>query len=374
MAFVLLFLTVSGGLSDVGTFSAATAVTAPIAMFLVFRYVEWISLATDPVKAFSESTSVAITGFILACPFIYWGLAGWIRDHLFIKLLLIYKPFEIISDLIVTLHAARNKRLIALISAYVRLFGVIALSILFVYGLKIKPLHGVVVALLTSYVTTFLLYDMPILRRFGLFILPNASESVNYIRFNFSYGLLNLAVTLNSSMPRYFLAFQQDLKSLGLYSLLYQVAATGVNIIQYPLSIKVKAVYRLIRENIYKIRVSLVLGAMLTLSACVGSALGWIPSLQPNVGGWGRILYIVLIGFMFLPLLLRGALITSAIGAARGEKLYSILATSMVISIFIVGASYRFGTAEGGLVLACAYVSASSIVTSWYLLPRLAGA
>jgi hypothetical protein len=371
-ASVLLFLTVAGGLKEVGIYSSATAVTAPIATFLIFRSVEWISMSESYAKAFSIATVFAAGSFLLASPVVYLILEKWVQDFLFLKLILLYKPLEIISDMLMIVYTASGNKRLALYSIYSKFSLAAALTFIFIRISHISPLRSAAFALLIAFFAVILCYDWRNIRQKKLYASMEAKEVFAYVKGNIGYGFLSMAVSVNSSMPRYFLISQSDMSKLGLFSLLYQLAATLVNILQYPISIKVAKVSGFIKSHAVEIKKyvsSLMLIFVMAAVVAMAAYHGEKDIFMMREFRW--VLYPAIICLMFVFLLIRGIMVTAVIGLRKGDMLYAIIIGSIVLSALMSTLFLEFSGKWAGIVTCGLYVILSSSITTWLLLNRV---
>jgi hypothetical protein len=287
-------------------------------------------------------------------------------------MLIFYKPLEMTSDMLVVAYTSNGNRRSGLVSVYSKLLLVIIFTTCSVYIFHWDPLKCAAGSLLTSYAIVLLCYDLKLVHNKNMWSKVDYMEIKGYVSENVGYGTLNLLMSLNSSMPRYFLIYQSNMAKLGLFSLLYQVAATTVNVMQYPISVKVRGVSEFFRQNASKIRKGMELSGLIFIFACVLLVL-----FMPN----GKDIFLnkhaqlvlcpLLVLMMFLPLFLRGTTITAAIGLNCATGLYQILGLSILGSSILTMSFLKLSGPWAGTLSCGLYVIASSFITAWALLIRI---
>jgi hypothetical protein len=368
-AFALIFLTLAGGLESVGRYSSVTAVTAPLVMFLSFRNVEWMSLSSDKKMAFSTAVSVAFVGFSFAAPLVYVEMDPLIGDNYFLASLLVFKAIEIISEMLVVVYTTSGFKKMALISIYAKLACAALLSVTFVFILKMQVLRGVAAAMLVSYLGVISIYDYKNIRSMSLFSVPRLGSFIEYVRKNFGYGALNMAISVNSSMPRYFLIYRADMTSVGAFSLMYQIAATMVNVIQYPVSVKVVRVSAMVEKWVRPIKVAILSVGIIAIVTLTITSMLTDGGASTRFGRW--LLYGLLIALMFLPLVIRGGVLTAAIGCGKTRRLYGVVVVSMATAVISAVIFKLIVSGQSDLYACVVYVVISSCVSAWQLANRL---
>lgn len=371
MGYVMLFLTVFGGLQDVGSYSAVTAMTAPVAMFLMFRYVEWIALAGNKVAAFSVSVLVAVGGFIVAAPLIYAVLSGVTENGVFLVFLIAWKPLEIFGDFFISYLISCGDKRGAIRSVVCKLLGVVALSMLGVLaGFDNFPLL-ISWALFLGFVFVVVFHDLRIVRRKKSFVMPGWRGIVDYVRSNFKFGLLGVLVSVNSLVPRYYLMAAGDIAMLGLFSLLYLVAASAVNLLQYPISLKAAEIKNFFCDRIYLFDyVPAMLGAVLILMTIVG--MFFSVNVRDGVSGLMGVLVVLFFSaLMFLYLLFRGLSLSLAIAANRADFVYVFVVFSALSGFLFSLIVWFFNSEISDIFLSSYFVIVSSFVAGALLLRRV---
>lgn len=363
MGYVIAFLSFFGGLSELGSYSAVTSVTAPLAMFFMFRYVEWIALSEDKALAFSVSVSIAVTGFVVFSPIVFYLLSGVVDSGLFLFLMLAFKPLELFSDFYVAMLVSRGERRAAFFSIVLKLSGVIFIStVALLFGFENFPLV-VAVALFASFLFVFLFYDLPCVVRNKIFILYGKSSAIEYLGRNFMFGVQGLLISFNSVAPRYYLIAVGDMRLLGLFTLIYQIAASIVNVIQYPISIKISGIrnFLLSKLRLMDIITGVFFCVLLGLVSSVMLWGGYDYNHSSSLIGIASIIVAVLVMFIFLTY--RGLLLSLVIATGQASRNYLVIVFSFFVAILVsslIGSSsYQISPFAVSLV----FVIVSSFVT-----------
>lgn len=365
MAYVLFFLFFFGGLSQVGIYSAITAVTAPLAMFCSFRYVEWIALHENKSYGFSLSVSAASVIYMLLAIPSFFVMQLFVDDWRLLFLLFIYKLIEMICEFYMALLASRGEVYASAISVCARFILVAVLSLTGVALGFEDGLWIIIGALLISYAIVFIFLDMPRLMKENDFIICDIASLFSYVVSNFRYGLLGAAVSVNSVLPRYFFTYLGDMKVLGLFSLVYQVAATVVNVAQYPVSIGASHIKAYFQENYRFFRFSIVavaVFALAILSVCT------LPSLNQHnwIGGkfYNYLVLALCAGAMFIFLMYRGILFSVAIASGGAKHLQWLVLVAGGFALLTMSVVWYLSLVSSSFLIGCLYVSFSSFFSA----------
>lgn len=329
MSYVMLFLLTRGGTKALGEFSAIVSITAPICMFLMFRCVESIALAQDKKREYSILLIGATTIFLTLSPLFYLAAQYLGVNPLFSLLILAFKPLEMAAELTTTAFMASERKNWAARSMLIRTAGVVAISLLFTLATDLSPLTTVGIALFFSYSAVFLLYDFRRLRSSDLLGLFGVLQIARYLMRNFGLGALNFSISFNSSMPRYVLAEQAGLATLGTFALMHQIASTLVNIVQYPVSLQAANVLFFVRRHAKLFRAICLTGIAAASLGLILALTAVAPELIPEALTYR---YIALVGvltlFMLLALMTRGIILTALIASQRHLKMYLLIVAS----------------------------------------------
>ncbi|WAT83479.1 hypothetical protein [Delftia acidovorans] len=361
----IVFISIQGGVSELGKFSAVTSILAPLVMFVTFRYVEFINAAADKFKAFSEIFWVG--GCLYAIAAVLVGLFLWVYDSMGIAfyifaLVAIYKIFELFNDLLTTtLFAVGQKRLaISVIAA--KVLAIVVLSIVWHWLVGLSALNTMCAALVSGFIGCFLLIDLPICVRYHLMHKTNFSEMMNFIKKNIGLGFFNLLISLNSTLPRYYILYFGDFYQLGLYTLIYQISATAVNIVQYPISVKVEAIAKIFRVR-PGVEWRLFLGQFFGVALLLAG--GFLSQSLP-------IVYAGLASLaMFVGLSIRGIFITACLGLGVVRDYVQTLVISILAGVVFLAVFELIHFDGSRLLLSFIYVLISSAVTSLILIKRI---
>lgn len=372
MAYVLLYLSYFGGLNSVGVFSAITAVTGPLAMFASFRYVEWMALHGDKNYAFSISISAAIFIYFILALFAYFILIKIDCDLVVLLLLVTYKPFEMIGEFYASSLISKGDVNGAVLSVVSRLILIIIFSLL---GLLYKfgsVLLIIAASLIVSHIFVLALNDFPKIIRKRHFVVITVHDILGYISNNFKYGLLSAIISFNSSLPRYFLTYIGDMEILGLFSMIYLVAATAVNILQYPVSVKIVQIRDYLIGNLYLIRLVFLIQSVVLLFLLILSGAPYL-----NIHDWrsysniNLILLFVSISFMFVFLMFRGILFSLSIALNLASNLQWLTLCSSILAVFVLSGLRFFEHVDSNLIISCLFVSMSSYFSSIIVIYKL---
>lgn len=364
MVYVLFFLFYFGGLSEVGIYSAITAVSAPLAMFCSFRYVEWIALHENKEYGFSVSVvSGVLLYFLLAIP-AFMILRNFVSDWLILLLLIAYKLIEMIGEFYITLLVSKGDIVGAGVSVCARFTLVLIFSILgLALGFESK-LWVIVIALFASYTLVLLLIDMPKMLRMRYFVSFSIRDIYLYVVANFKYGLLGAMVSINSTFPRYFLTYVGDMKLLGLFSLVYQVAATVVNIAQYPVSVGISRIRIYLQGRYHLLQFASIVITVFVLALLGGSGL---PAL--NQHNWlsnsftGYLMLLFFAASMFVFLMFRGVIFSLAIALESARHLQWIVLIAGLLAAFILLSMWSVGFIASSFLMSCLFVVISSYLS-----------
>ena len=100
MAFVLFFLLFKGNSEAVGYFAAVTTIVAPLVMFCQYRYLEFLSLAEqNKFSAFSTALYASLMSYITLGTLLFVFAGFFEIDIKLLALMLLYKLFELFSDI-----------------------------------------------------------------------------------------------------------------------------------------------------------------------------------------------------------------------------------------------------------------------------------
>lgn len=370
MGYVMLFLTVFGGLADVGVYSAVTAVTAPAAMFFMFRYVEWIALSEDKVSAFSVSVSVAVTGFLLAAPIIYLFLKEVVPSKFFLFFLIAYKPFELLNDFFVSMLVSRGDKRLAFFSLFYKLAGVIIISMTgLMLGFKNLPLL-IALALFLAFFGVTLIHDLVCVVRLRIFQWPGSKAMLAYACDNVKFGVLGLLVSVNSLLPRYYLIAMGDMAMLGLFSLAYQIAASMVNILQYPIGLKVAGI-----RDFFIVRAPwldfILIGFFALLVASVVGVFFVASGAHIDYATLPRMIFLsIIVLLMFFYLIFRGFLLSLIVATAQTEYIYLVVLISSFVAVLASALVIHLYSEISPFLVSSFFVIVSSFVTSTILVLR----
>ncbi len=355
-----------------GAYSAMVALTAPICMFLMFRCAESISLAHDKKREFSLLLTGSVTIFLALGPLFFLAGRSLGVGPIFCLLILAFKPLEMIAELTNTAFIARKSEYWATRSCLARVAGVVLLTNLLDITVQLAPLITVGLSLLFTYSAVFLLHDLPRLRSSDLLELFGVNALLNYVKRNFGLGALNFTISFNSSLPRYVLAEQSGLAALGTFALMYQIAATLVNILQYPVSLNAAYVLLLVRRHSTRLNVICVTGiavASLSLSLLL---LGTAPDFPNPPYNYQ---HITIAGTLTLAMLIalatRGTLLTALIASRRHSKMYLLVLASTATAATLSSPALLTDTLPSLVYGATIYVIFSSFFSGALALRRI---
>lgn len=362
MIFILLYILLSSGLESVGYFSAVTAITAPIAMFCQFRYIEVIGLAAEDKKEWTFFTSIISS----LCVFlvISLGIVIFLRfinyqNYYLLILALAYKFFEMFSDSYIAYLSSVKKNKRAFSVVVMRVFLVLvctAFSWVWKHGDIVENiLWAMLVAYLISSIFDFIL------------IYKNANIHVQFIEIwhyicaNIGYGFLAVFVSINSLIPRYFFMYAGDYKNLGLFSVLYLCASFPVNVFQFAVSLRATLIKEYLVKNFKIQKLNIILSLFVIIS------LLFLFKYVVSTSYLYLLLYIVL---MFLALMIRGIFITYSISNQLNTYINFVVVASMVACSGCMLLLFMVNWFSSLLIFGVFYVFLASSLTTFMLIFR----
>lgn len=366
MGYVVFFVLFFGGAYQVGVFASVASFFAPLVMFSNFRYVEYISCSDSVKKATLTALITSIFVFLSAviCFFVVkskFGIFPEVSDSLFF-VFVIYKILEQTADFFSTAFIVKKHLKFVAALAVLRFFLFFVLSLLLnVFFGESDFLICVVVALVFSYFICFVIdviffvsdYDGGVINFFEIF---------EYVSNNFGYGFLSMAISFNSSLPRYFLNYTGKMEILGIFSVVYQIAATVVNVFQQAVGIHGRRVSVFLKENLF-----LLYGSGVALFCFYGLFLLKMKGLVLFDDLIAHVLNGVFCFFMIAALLLRGWSLTAAV-IVGGRGLQKFVFLSSVFSILSLSYAKVFFLGWSDLSLSYSFVVFSSLGTFFLIL------
>lgn len=365
MAFLMLFLLLYGGAKSLGIYAAITAITAPISMFCVFRYIESIALSQSKSKSFLTSLSAAIMLYIVMAPPIFYLIRDNIGDYFSAFILFLFKPLEMIHDFYIVYLSSEKLYKKAILSMSAKFIVFLVICVLGFFYLHWSVIHVVCLALFLSYFSILLILDIPYIRKVKIEHV-GLLDIHRYVIENVRHGIANAMISINSVMPRYFFMFVGDLKMLGIFTFIYQMSATCVNVIQYPMSIRANDISNFIFKKYYFVngffKISLIFVLLYIFS------LNYIL----HNGDDKLILFFLLFIFIsFVMMLLRGALFSSLIAIKKDKVMNKYIFLSGVFSLICVVIFKYSILSYDVLSIACIYVVLSVSISSMLALRKL---
>lgn len=361
-AYSMVFLLVLGGAESVGFLATVTAFTAPIFMFSNFRHVEHISLSSEVREstALSYRVSAILAIFFLVVFAVFAFLFEFTPGgHAFFLMILVSKIFEQFLDFSAVYLIKTGSRDLAARSAFVRMFVLFFFTVTFFF-LDLNLLINTSLSLLLAYVSSVL---VEIRALDYLRLKKSAGEMLSYSINNYKYALLNVFISVNSMIPRYMLIAFSDASTVGRFSLLYQIAATLVNLFQYAVSVNSNAVLKIVesKKKLFGIGALGLLLFSLLLYVCY-----FFYHAQISVSVW----YFLSVLLMFLALFLRGVLLVALI-ARSVANIFGMVFFSSLVSFFLVIGFFIFEINAVELMSAILFVVFSSMMTFLIGLKRI---
>ena len=347
MGLIFLYLWINDGFEGVGEFAALMAIIAPIGVFSQFRYIEFISIAENKENAFkiSYTSSLIVFTFFISIFLLFVFISGW-GLYLYI-LAILYKYQEMYFEFKNAYSVSLNDRINALRMNALRIVGVFLLFLLD-YSIGIDNY-----LLFAFLFLNFYNFIVIIFNKFD-FSSIDLRSSLGYVKDNYYYGISSMLISLNSLIPRYFFIYLGDKKSLGIFTIIYLVSSTSVNLFQYLFSVKSELVFNIVINKSKIIKFLLV--SLLPLAFFM---LFMVDQ------------YLVLFSsffLMFIFMLIRGLIITSSVVYGLKSKINYSVILGMILSIILSFLSYIFNSEFLNFSVASFYVVLSSCITSFILI------
>lgn len=369
MIYVIGFIFYFGGLKELGIYSAITAVTIPLTVFASYRYIEWMALEPNKNDAFLIASSSAVLTYIFFVFFatpIFYSIHN---DFFTMFFLIIYRPLELVSDIYVSFLVGIQKKSLAAISILSKFFLVIVISFLLKIFSKLDAVQLVALSVFLSYLSVFSFFDVPVMLHKRYLQRISFTNIRLYLKDNYHYGFLNTMVTLNSVIPRYYLTYIGSMESLGLFSFLYQISATLVNLIQYAVSIKIQSISKFMLENFYilsRIAAVLMVLILVLLFVFIKQPYNYASLIKENYL-WS----FFIISGMFVFLMYRGLLISIFITIEKGGRMNIYFFSAGLLAATLILPFIIFNIIESSIALSVVFVMMSCYITSLFIQTRI---
>jgi hypothetical protein len=360
MGYVVGFIAWKGGLEPVGEFSSIVALLAPIAMFSVLRYPEWIALADDKMGALSTVliSSQLLYGFGATVLVLAVAVLGGISLEQFL-LLAVFKSLEIVNDQLGAYYSAAQLHRRAIASNALKLAGLLFLTNVVFDIEPTSVVTTVAYSLVCGHFFVLVIYDGPTLKRLGR---PPATQIQSFLATQYQFGFSNALTSVNSNMPRYFLMAMSSKTLLGIFSIIYLVSATLVNVFQFPVSIKVERIKQALLSGPHHAQ-SLFFFVLISVLGFLSIAALWS-------GSGGFLYYFLACVAMSLALMLRGVGVSLEVGFGEASTLNRYLIFGMLGASLIVAIATHMVSESQYLMLAICYVIVSTSIVSYLTFKR----
>lgn len=333
ISYSILFIAIFGGVIELGRFSAVGAILSPLTMFVTFRYIELIGISSDKAKTFTDLVVSAFSIYFILAVVIGIGVGVYhsneIRLHDYF-LMVVYKSVELFGDMLaVVLIQIKRGRDAARVALY-KMGIVFILSMILHFYIGLSILNAIYISLIVGFLAVFLLVEIGLCKKYNLITYGGRGDIFRFIKLNYSLGLFNALMSLNSVIPRYYILYFGDLRQLGIFSLIYQISSVSVNFLEYAAGIYVKKIANIFAVNGYV--------SWLILSSYVAAFALMLSGLA--LEGYLQLAYFAISTIaMFTVLMGRGVSVVICLGLGvrvgyAGLMLASMLAGCVVIYIF----------------------------------------
>lgn len=341
---VFAYLYLVNGFDLIGEYSALTSIMAPIVTFSLYKYLELMNITHKDKKFFFVSEVLPSTIITFVC--------GGVLVQFLNIFLKIFDPYVFLIFFLVKYLDLRFELVVGYFSSYknykyVLKQNIFRISFFWATGLYFY-LNGYEINLKQT-LFIYLFSQLPVYLYEVYNVRPkfNYNLIVEYLVVSFKYGVLNTVVSLNSLVPRYFIMYFGDKKSLGIYTILHLFSSNFVNIMQYPLSIYCDKMNR---------RIGFDVGLKLILPIFLVFIMGFfLLSLDENYLTLFLFFVLVLVSF-----LIRGVFVT--ISVVRNVDLNFYMILSIVISyplIYVLITLFQF---NNFILLGCLYILFSNFI------------
>lgn len=219
-----------GTTEDIGIYSLALAITAPIVLFFNFQLS--MVLVTDSKNEFDFNQYLGSRVINSAIAFIFIFLVSFIYYNnteivIIILLMGLVKFVETLSDICMGYFQKKDRiDLVGKSQLYRGLLTVIIVGALF---FLFRNMIIAVAGLLILMILRFIYYDLKIVNKF-INIKPIFDNSwYTLIKITFPLGIVSLINSLNTNIPRYFLEHFSGIDQVGIYAALsYVLIASGM--------------------------------------------------------------------------------------------------------------------------------------------------
>lgn len=358
----VLFITFFGGVVELGRFSAVGAILSPLTMFVTFRYIELIGISADKSKTFSELVISAFSIYFCVVVFIgFWVDYYQSRDIRLSDFILMvtYKSVELFGDILAVVLIQTRKGGEATKIAVYKTAIIVALSLVLHFYFYLPALDAVYISLIFGFLIVFLLVEIRVCKKYNLLIRRSLDDVLGFIKSNFSLGVFNALMSLNSVVPRYYILYFGDLRQLGVFSLIYQLSSTSVNLLEYVSGIYVRSIARGFIKKKYISRLILS-GYIISFVLII---FGLIIENHSQFG------YFIISGIaMFMVLMGRGVSVVICLGLSVGVNYAGLMLATMMVGSIVVYALEYLSFMEGRLFFAFLYVLVASSTFGFMLL------
>ncbi len=357
----VLFISVFGGIIELGKFSAVGAILAPLTMFVTFRYIELIGVSKNREKTF---TDLITSAFFVYAPFsviigawiAYYG-SNDIRLHDY-ALMAIYKFIELFGDVLAVVLIQSERGMVATKIALYKMSSVVVLSgvLYFVFG--VHALNSVYISFVIGFAAVFILVEMPLCKKHGVMSFTGLADVCKFIQSHYGLGFFNSLMSLNSVMPRYYILYFGDLRILGIFSLIYQISSVSVNFIEYAAGIYVKKTSEMFVAKPFIVKLIYLSCVASFLFVLIGSMLG---------NNYWLFRFLMFVIAMFVVLFWRGISVVVCLGLGVNINYAVIMIISMVVGCVSIGVLEYFSASINSLLFAVFYVLVASSVFGFIL-------
>lgn len=226
-----------GTAEDLGMYSLALAITAPIFMFFNFQLRTVLATDSDDEYTFPQYFGGRIIH--LSFSYIIIGIVALIYSNdtklqIIILIMGLAKVFESLSDICMGMFQKKSR--IDLIGKSQFFRGIFTAPVV---GLLYFFTHNIILSicgLLIVMVYRFIFYDLKNLKKY-IDIVPTFGKSAfTIMKFAFPLGLTTLIGSLNTNIPRYFLDYFSSVEYVGIFSAIYYILTAG-NLVITPITL-----------------------------------------------------------------------------------------------------------------------------------------
>lgn len=232
---ILTVLARLGTATDLGQYSLALALTAPVILFFNFNL--RALLATDSVNqyTFSQYFSSRVFHMFIAILIILIIAVMYSADIMFIIILVgLIKFIESLSDICLGFFQKKGK--LDLIGKSQFLRGVYSATVFFVTFYFTRQLIISLMFLLIIVVLRLIYFDIKKIKKLTVISLKINWISVEIMWYALPLGISALITSLNTNVPRYILDYFFGIEYVGIYSALYYVLVAS-NMLITPISL-----------------------------------------------------------------------------------------------------------------------------------------